>query len=249
MHKAGHQGIKKKLAQLGIRRLLKRQFAGIHVRGCLDIVQRVNEPVLYYANHVSLWDFSVASYLTYFHLGQDPYVMAAEYTFLPMAAWAGAYSVNPNDSFSVVASIKYSVELLKSVEHCGLWMFPQGAVSPALQRPLDFRSGTALIVRQVQNLILVPVVFSYNYVNHVQPEVFVDLGEPHSINRSGSSTRITSDLEDRITQRLDTLLSDLSQRKTDEFGTVLEGSRDVRYYLFRMRHKAYPPLKRWGAWY
>ena len=175
--------------------------------------------------------------------------MAAEYTMLPVAPWAGAYSVNALDSYDIAQSLKYSVEVIRNIPHCGLWIFPQGMVSPYTQFPLNFKAGAALIASQVKGLRLVPVVFNYTYINHVQPEAFVTFGDAFTVGEITHSGNSIKYFEDRVQENLNWVNQVLAQANTKEFTTVFEGGHDLRYFALRLLKKPYPPLKQWGRWY
>lgn len=249
MRVAHKRGVRKSLIQPVIRHGLRSYFAGIHVRGNLTALRQSSLPILYFANHVSLWDFSISTHLTYVWLNQDPFVMTAEFTMLPPTDWAGAFSVNPLDSVSVTKTLRYSVNLLKTVPRCALWMFPQGMILPVNQRPLNFQSGISIIIKQVNDLLIIPVSFFYAFGNHSRPEAFVSFGEPFEGKTSQPITKLTRELEARLTQDLDHLSNDIASSNTEEFITVIYGKHDLRYYMLKLLRKPYPPLKSWGMWY
>ena len=240
MRVAYKRGLRKSSVQLLIQHGLRTHLAGVHVRGNMAELKQSNRPTMYFANHVSLWDFSISTHLTYTKLKQDPFVMTAEYTMLPPTDWAGAFSVNPFDSLSVTKTLRYSVELLRNVPRCALWMFPQGMISPINQRPLNFQSGISLIIKQVKDLLLVPVCFFYTFGNHSHPEAFISFGEPFSMESVQNTTKLTNELEKHLTQDLDKLNDDIAASRTGEFTTIIQGAHDLRYYLLKLMRKPYP---------
>ena len=235
MRKACKRGIRKHLSLKVMRRILRGQFAGVHVRsGNLTTTESDNGSTLYFANHVSAWDGALAKFLTYYWLGQDPFVMTAEPMF-PLAEWTGAFSVNPFDSFEVAKSIRYATELLRSVPDCGLWIFPQGIATPYDQRPLGFKPGIGLLVRQIKAQVLVPVIFHYTFGSNSYPEVFVNFGQPCTIVANSNTDGLIADLERRTTNDLDQLNSDLHNGRLEEFETII-------------LRKPHQPLKSWERW-
>lgn len=250
MRVACKRGVRKSFMQILNRHGLSTYFAGIHVRGNMAALKENVFPTMYFSNHVSPWDSCILTHLAYTEFKQDPFVMNAEYTMPPLGEWAGAFSVNPFDSMSVTKTLRYSVELLKTVPRCALLMFPQGMFAPINQRPLHFQSGISLIVKQTKDLLLVPVCVFYTFANHLHLEAFVNLGDPFRIESFQNTAKLTGELENRVTQDLDQLSADIAASRTDEFTTIMKGSQyDIYYLLKRITRTPYPPLKSWGMWY
>jgi 1-acyl-sn-glycerol-3-phosphate acyltransferase len=247
MYKAKKRGLRKKISQCLIYWMLRRQFAGIHVRGiCVQLVANP-QPTIYVANHVALWDGGLASYLTHTFCKQDPFLMTAEQAMNPLFTWGGAFGVNQSDPISAARSVHYAVGLLQKVPRCGLWVFPQGLIYPFSRRPLGFQPGVAYIAKRVNNVLLVPVTFYYSFAVNLRPEAFVSFGEPFSPSElSADPNVLTRQIEAHVAHNMDQLESDLVNAHLNEFQTILRGSRDFQYYVLSIMRKPHPPLKTWG---
>lgn len=228
---------------MGIRRYL----AGVHVQGDLTALAQDDSPTLYFANHTSGWDGTLAGYLSYTYLHQDPFIMTAENAMGTRAAWDGTFSVSRNDHFSATQSLRYSTRLLREVPRCALWMFPQGIVLPFYKRPLGFQKGTAIIVSQVKELRVVPVAFYYTVIMHRKPEAFVSFGELVNIAPKTQLSRLTDQLKACLSEHLDKLGHDLNNGNTQSFQTLIHGNLNVREQLARLKGKSLLPLKTWDS--
>ena len=246
MLKAHNDGFVKRLA---IRRLggsLRRYFAAIHVQGDLTALANDDRSTLYFANHISSWDGTIANYISYRYLRQDSFIMALEQTMIPRTTWAGLFSVNPLDRFSATQSLRYSVRLLREVPRCALWIFPQGTLLPFHKRPLGFQKGVASILSQVKEVRLVPVGFYYALIRHSRPEAFVSFGEPLNLIPNANLSGLTNQLEVCLVENLDKLSNDLANCNTQSFKTLIDGKPSLRESLMRLNGKQLAPLKGWG---
>ncbi len=246
MLKARRDGFVKRLAIEKLGKSLRRYFAGIHVQGDLTALANDERPTLYFANHISSWDGTIANYISYTYLQQDSFIMALEQTMAPRTTWAGLFSVNPLDRFSATQSLRYSIRLLQEVPRCGLWIFPQGTLLPFHKRPLGFQQGVAVIPSQVKRLRLVPVAFYYAIIRHSRPEAFVRFGEPVNLLADANISQRTKHLERCLVENLDKLSDDLANCTTQAFKTILYGEPSLRESLMLLRGGQLAPLKAWG---
>jgi 1-acyl-sn-glycerol-3-phosphate acyltransferase len=136
------RGIRKTLAEALIRRALRRKFAGVHVRSELAEPATETRPTVYCSNHSTIWDFAVASFVTYRTFCQDPFIVTKETSLLPLAHWAGALGVNHTDAYGVTASIRQARSLMEAVPRCAVWIFPQGMIQPENHGPYALNLGS-----------------------------------------------------------------------------------------------------------
>ncbi len=249
IREAKKRGLRKDIALKLIHYKIKWQFAGVHVKGNIHHLSGGDSPTLYIANHISVWDFPIACYLTYRHLHLDPFSMTAEYSMLPLAEFAGAFSVNVSDKWSNTQAIRYAANLIKDVRQCGLWMFPQGMILPHNVRPLNFQKGVDYLARIIGHLTIIPVAFYYSFANHSKPEAFVNFGNPIIVNYAKDKTQISPSLEQRIILLLDEMCENIAQDRTADFQTLIHGTMDLRLLWLKTVKKHFPPLKTWGRWY
>ena len=249
MLEAHKEGFGKRLAIGRLGRGLRRYLAGVHVQGDLTALANDDRPTLYFANHISGWDPTIASYISYTYLRQDPFIMTVEGAVTQRNTWIGAFSVNTHDRFSATQSLRYSVRLLREVPRCALWMFPQGMILPFHKRPLGFQKGTAIILSQVKEVRVVPVALYYSLIMRRRPEAFVSFGEPLNLVPNANVSRLTNQLEVCLVEHLDKLSNDLADNNTQSFKTLLYGKPTIREYLARLRGKQLLPipLKTWDS--
>jgi len=246
MLKAHNDGLVKRLAIGRLGESLQRNFAGIHVQGDLAALANDERSTLYFANHVSSWDGTIANYISYTYLRQNSYIMALEQTMVPRTTRVGLFSVNPLDRFSATQTLQYSVRLLREVSRCALWIFPQGTLLPFHKRPLGFQKGAAIIFSQAKEVRLVPVAFYYALIRHSKPEAFVSFGEPLNLVPSANLSGLTNQLEGCLIENLDKLSSDLTNYNIHSFKTLIYGKPSLRESLMRRSRTQSAPLKAWG---
>jgi len=246
MLKANNDGFVKRLAIGRLGGSLQRNFAGIHVQGDLTALANDERSTLYFANHVSSWDGTIANYISYMYLQQNSFIMALEQTMVPRTTKAGLFSVNPLDRFSATQTLRYSVRLLREVPRCALWIFPQGTLLPFHKRPLRFQKGAAIIFSQVKEVRLVPVAFYYALIRHSKPEAFVRFGEPLNLVPDAHLSGLTNQLEACLVENLDKLSNDLTNYNIHSFKTLIYGKPSLRESLVRMNRRQLAPLKAWG---
>ncbi len=246
MLKAHNDGFVKRLLIGRLGGSLQRNFAGIHVQGDLTALANDERSTLYFANHVSSWDGTIANYISYTYLQQNSFIMALEQTMVPRTTRAGLFSVNPLDRFSATQTLRYSVRLLQEVPRCALWIFPQGTLLPFHKRPLNFQKGAAIIFSQVKEVRLVPVVFYYALIRHSRPEAFVSFGEPLNLTPHANLSSLTNQLEVCLVENLDKLSDDLTNCNIQSFKTLIYGKPSLRESLVRRNGQPSAPLKAWG---
>ena len=246
MLKAHDDGLVKRLAIGRLGGSLQRNFAGIHVQGDLTALANDERSTLYFANHTSSWDGTIANYISYMYLRQNSFIMALEQTMVPRTTRVGLFSVNPLDRFSATQTLRYSVRLLREVPRCALWIYPQGTLLPFHKRPLGFQKGAAIILSQVEEVRLVPVAFYYALIRHSRPEAFVSFGEPLNLVPNTNLSKLTNQLEVCLVEQLDKLSSDLANCNTHSFKTLIYGKPSLRESLVLLKGRQLAPLKAWG---
>lgn len=248
MRTALSRSSRKYLAISFLKYMVTRNFAGVHVMADPKIYE-TKLPTIYYANHSSLWDFAICTCISYSKMRQDPFTMTAEYTMLPLAEWAGSFGVNHSDAFGVAKTLRYAQNLLKHLENPALWVFPQGLIYPMFKRPLDFKEGIKHIINGISEVNVVPVSISYVFGNHTKPEAFLCFGSPHTSEELLLSKDILELLENRMVHQLNHMMSQICNGETQDYETVIQGNKDLRYFVLRLRGRPYPPLKIWGKWH
>lgn len=249
MRPALKRGLRKSIALSLIKTLISGQFAGVHYRLPDAIDSYSNFPALYFANHTSMWDFAITSWFTYHVFNKDPFTMTAEFSMLPYAEWAGAFSVNNMNSLSVAQSLRYSINLLNESNSHALWIFPQGEILPFHIRPLEFQNGISFIIRNTKNVNVIPVSIYYSFGHHPRLEAYIYFGDPLQVNKTNNNRHLLPILQESLETQLNQMIDDLSILNSQNYETIIVGRRDLRFYIFKLLKKPYPPLKSWGRWY
>jgi chlorobactene lauroyltransferase len=196
-------------------------------------------PTLFYANHVSWWDGYVACCLCYERWHVDGYLMVEErqlqrYRFFQRT---GCFSVDRDDPREAFRSVAYAAHLLKDRPRCGLWIFPQGEITPNDRRPLSTYPGVVHIARRGGPVRCVPVALRFEFLGEQRPEALVRLGASHVVD--GSDTRgLHGEMDRRLLAEVEGLRSDTLDGATTAYQTVLSGRRSVNVVWDDVRGKA-----------
>ncbi|MCS6874287.1 MAG: lysophospholipid acyltransferase family protein [Pyrinomonadaceae bacterium] len=201
------------------RNLIDRRFNTLRVAGLenLDLVE--NLPCLVYANHSSWWDGLIA-YEISLHTKLDWFVMMQEsqlrkYFFF---RWLGAFSVPKHSPKQALKSLEYASNLMKQNKRCAILIFPQGKIEPNDIRPIKIQSGVVRIVQAVEDLILVPLAFRYEFLEDFKPEAFAKVGNSEVIRGTGvSKSTLKAKMQQELTELLDSIRNDILQGKFDEY--------------------------------
>ncbi|WP_017810994.1 lysophospholipid acyltransferase family protein [Paenibacillus shenyangensis] len=184
--------------------LLRRNFHSFTLSGELDSIP-ANQPAVYIMNHSSWWD-GLLIYHAFRHASAgDHYVMMEErqlrrYTFFGKL---GAFSIDKSSPGDIRLSLRYAAELLNQGKR--VWMFPQGEMRHLEERPLTFRPGIGLLLRQTAGSVpVIPVTLYYGLYQHARLQASLHIGAPVYEDWSRLSARAcASQLEALITSQLD----------------------------------------------
>ncbi len=219
-----------------IMRKLRGHFFRIQVQG-LDRLRRVLDAdprgTLFLANHSSWWDLFLAHGLNE-SIPVDGYGMMEHFNLTRFRFFRriGAFSVDRTDPLSVRGSIEYAAGLLQK-PRSGVWIFPQGRIAGNDARPLRFQAGLRALVSRAGAARVVPVALRYEYWQEERPEAFVRFGEPVWTSRSERAT-ILARLEQRLTEELDALRTDVVAQAADRFQVLLQGAGSVNERYARL---------------
>ncbi|MFD2670375.1 lysophospholipid acyltransferase family protein [Marinicrinis sediminis] len=177
--------------------LLKRHFHRLEVKGDFyddgigepdgNVSATVSPPsamqrdtskgTLYMMNHSSWWDGLIVYYAARLASSRSHYMMMEEEQLRKYAFFRklGAFSINKSNPKSMMASLRYSQELLE--QGASVWLFPQGDIYHQEARPLTFFSGAAYLAKQVTEAPVVPVTLYYSLTMHQKNEASLWLGD------------------------------------------------------------------------
>jgi len=182
--------------------LLKRHFHAIRMNGQIDPAPR-GQPVLYIMNHSSWWDGMVVYHVIANASSREHYMMMDEeqmsrYRFFRKI---GAFSIDKKSRRGMVASLRYSENLLNQGE--GVWLFPQGDIYHLERRPLRFQSGAGYLLERCPETIVQPVTVYYFLGVHQKAEASLIFGDPvrgewAQLGRKQITTTLESVLENQL---------------------------------------------------
>ncbi|MGB2958971.1 MAG: lysophospholipid acyltransferase family protein [Bacteroidota bacterium] len=219
--------------------MLRRHFEGIYVAGS-ENVQNLDRsrPIILYGNHSCWWDGLLEFYFSHDLYRFDAYLMMEEkqlvrYSFF---RWIGAFSVRRESPREAVAALRYAAALFDRPNRV-LWIYPQGVMKPNDVRPLGFYTGAARLTQMVDGAQLVPVAHRYEFLMEQRPAAITAFGTPTLEQGMGDPRELTTKLEDRLVDLLDTLRCSIVSGGLTRFSRVLggESSTNVAYDKARMK--------------
>jgi chlorobactene lauroyltransferase len=219
------------------RRIVRRQFHRVSVGGMENIalIDRTR-PFIFCCNHSSWWDGMIAFVLGKSLLRCDSYAMMEEkqmsrYRFFRKI---GAFSVVRESPRQAVASMRYAASLFTG-PNVGLWIYPQGVMRPNDVRPLSLQQGAARIASMLEGVQFVPVAHRYEFLREQRPEALVLFGDPWTPDMSRTPREITDELENRLTELLDSLRDRVLRSDLKEFRPLVRGRQSVNVRFDSLR--------------
>lgn len=178
MIKADHKKWARFIFDYYINNLLKKNFVSYYlVNDCPKLSD--NEHIIYTPNHISWWDGFFIDYIIKNFSARKMYIMMLEEQLKRFWFFKklGAYSINPGENGSILSTIRYTGEILKSRKNL-LVLFPQGAIEPFEKRPLTIKKGLKLFIENgPAELVVIPVAFKIQYFNEKKPSVIARFGQ------------------------------------------------------------------------
>lgn len=184
--------------------LLRRQFHSFMISGELDTVP-AGQPAVYMMNHSSWWDGLLVYHALKRTSSAEHYMMMEQrqlerYRFFGKI---GAFSINKDSPSDIRQSMRYAGQLLEQGQR--VWIFPQGEIRHLETRPLDFRAGISLLLRQSNlHIPVIPVTLYYGLFQHARLQASLMVGQPLLEDwRALSAAACGELLEQRLTAQLD----------------------------------------------
>ena len=163
-----------------LRRLQRRHFHSLHLLGDTPRVDP-DRPVLLLPNHSTWWDGFFALWINRHLLHRPFYAMMLEsqlrnYGFFRRL---GIYGIDPTNAKGTLASLRYTLALLKQDPPPTVCLFAQGELRSWGVRPLGFRRGLDwILARTEQPVTLLPLAIRVEMMAEQRPLAFFQLGEP-----------------------------------------------------------------------
>ncbi|WP_411348175.1 lysophospholipid acyltransferase family protein [Paenibacillus sp. WLX2291] len=186
------------------RYLLRRQFQSFAMSGHgLDVIP-AGQPAIYIMNHSSWWDGLLLYHAFRQTSHADHYVMMEERQLKRYAFFGklGAFSIDKSSPGDIRQSMRYGGQLLQNGGR--VWIFPQGEMKHLDTRPLGFRPGIHLLLRQAPvHTPVIPVTLYYGLFQHARLQVSLHVGEPLREDwQNLRSAECSALLEEHLTSQL-----------------------------------------------
>jgi chlorobactene lauroyltransferase len=207
---------------------ITKQFNTVQVRRrAPQEADQLTLPTIYYVNHSNWWDGFICEALVQQSIHQDCYLFMEEknlkrYRFF---TWAGAFGVDRDDGRAALGSLAYAAATLKAQPGRGVFIFPQGTMTPNERRPLQFYSGVAHLARRIGQVRLVPIALRYEFMQEQRADAFISIGAARTVaNLATPQMRtLTNDLAATLTAELDALSADIVAERLADFHTIMRG--------------------------
>lgn len=172
-------------------RLLKKYFQDFVLVNEFPSINR-DKSLILAPNHFSWWDGFFVYYSMKKLTGKNIFIMMLEeqlkrYWFFQKI---GCFSINQNNKQSTVATLKYTLELLKNPDNCVV-IFPQGEIEPFDKNPLSYNKGIEFLAEHSTNEFdILPIANKIYYTNQKLP--FILMRSNHLINSKDIKDRSVS---------------------------------------------------------
>jgi hypothetical protein len=114
----------------------------------------------------------------------------------------GAFSINPNNSKSILETFDYTNEILNDTNNAVV-MYPQGEIEPFEKKPLKIKKGIKFLLNNLKkDSIIIPVAFKIQHYDNKNPVVIFRWGKKIT---SGLILRDFSFFERNFYENLDNL--------------------------------------------
>lgn len=223
-----------------VRPALRRQFARVAARLAAPAPRPDGRPLIIMPTHTAWWDAYMLFVISDHLLGSayQNYIMMEErqlraYRFF---RWCGAFSVARGAA--AAASLQYVSRMLRERHGRCLWIFPQGRIVPAGQRPLRLYPGLARIVQQTATEVwLWPVALQYEFRGTQHPEAFIHASTP-VLAGAGDEHALTLEATGLLTAAADALADDLRHGRLSDYRTLLRGRSGIDQWWDWLRRRA-----------
>lgn len=167
-----------RLFDLYLTRLFKRHFSALFLLGELPRVDPTL-PLLLLPNHSTWWDGFFIHLLNKKILRRRPYLMmlAEQLRRYPFFSRVGVFSIAPQSAAHTRASLRYAANVLREPQNL-LALFPQGELAPWEKRPLNYKRGLEVILKQHGARVnLLPLALRLEFLGEQLPSAFFLFGE------------------------------------------------------------------------
>ncbi len=183
------------------------------------------------------------------HFGFDLHVMMEKKNLdeAPFLRWLGAFDADLGTPRRSALALRSALRVLAPSQPVTrqpvLWIYPQGRMGSAHERPLKFRRGLEWILEHRADLSAIPMACRYEFMREDRPHIFLRFGPA----LAGAST---ASLEQALQKELDSLHGQLAAWSVTDFERIWQSSLSVNkrwerwWGKIRGGGKAFDPLNR-----
>lgn len=184
-------------------RLLKKYFRDFVLVNQFPLIKS-DKSLIVAPNHFSWWDGFFVYYSMKKLTDKKIFIMMLEeqlkrYWFFQKI---GCFSTNPHNKQSTVATLKYTLELLKNPDNCVV-IFPQGEIEPFDKNPLNYNKGIEFLAEHsIDEFDIMPIANKIYYTNLKLPIILMRV---HQLINSKDLKNKTVSLFNEFKENLNTL--------------------------------------------
>lgn len=203
--------------------LVRRHFASLRIKNKENYFKaNPNYGNLVYSAHSCFHDGQIGYYISRKVFNCNFHMMVEDLYKLPILSKVGAFSVEKYSPIESLKSINYAANLLSDKNNM-IWIFPQGRVMPPDYRPIKFESGLTYISKKVGGLNLIPVAVKYAFTRDDKPDIFIEIGEPITIEYGVSNKKeFTQFLEEDLTALSDQQIKQITKGEIDDYEVIYQ---------------------------
>ena len=168
-----------------------------------------NLPTVFIANHISWWDGFFIILLRRRLVGRSLHhsvMLQSELVKFPFLKKIGCLGISPGKKESIISIFFQIKSFFEKSTNVSLAYFPQGEITPLMDRPLRFKKGIERLLETLPECQVIPVALHIEPLRYPKPTAFIKTGAP--LLKSGKPIAIT-DLQTII----EDLLTEVSLRK------------------------------------
>jgi 1-acyl-sn-glycerol-3-phosphate acyltransferase len=192
-----------------------------------------DRPTIVYLNHSAWWDPLTCVFLAeqFFpnHLAFAP-MDAVQLQLYRMLRKVGLFGIERGTVRGGRSFLEIGREILAR-PRAMIWITPQSRFADVRERPLQFASGLAHLVRHAQHARVVPLAIEYVHWFERLPEILVRFGPAHDaadLCREHASPReLARGLENSLESTMDALARDSASHDDARFVLLLRGGKSV----------------------
>lgn len=177
MIKAEHKWWARVLLDIYLGRIFRKSFSNFYLVNLPPELPE-NKSLVITPNHISWWDGFFIDRVSKNVLNKKLHLMMLESSLTKFWFFSkvGAYSINPDNSVSVVETFRYTRKLLADSNNL-IAAYPQGEIEPFEKRPLSLKSGIVSLVKPLSaSTMLMPAGFKIEYYDQRKPAVYCRFG-------------------------------------------------------------------------